>query len=168
MSKTLTQLAKILALPDPMLQFKWVALSLPFGHKGEYMESIDLPFSNVAVSEGVYIGGRFMYFPGTHSISSFSASFYEDRNAASLKWIQDWKSKIKNFQTGAYGLPAQYKQDIVVRQLDQKNEPIFDVRLIDCWPSDTSPLSMNYTDGSGRVVIQQNFSVDDQEFTFFK
>lgn len=168
MSKTLTQIAKILAMPDPMLQFKWVALSLPFDMPGEYMETIDLPFNNVAPSEGVYIGGRFMYFPGTHTVSAFSASFYEDRNAKALKWIQEWKSKIKNFQTGAYGLPADYKRDIVVRQLDQKNEPIFDVRLIDCWPADTSPLSMSYTDGSGRVVIQQNFSVDDQQITFYK
>lgn len=168
MSKALTAIEKILNLPDPQLQTKWVAKSLPFDLPPEYMESIDLPFNNITVSEGVYVGGKFLYFPGTHTISSFSASFYEDRKGTALKWIQDWKNRVKNLQTGAYGLPKAYKRDIVVSMLDQKNNVSMNVRLKDCFPTDTSPMTLNYTDGTGRIVHQQNFSVDDQEITFLQ
>lgn len=166
MSKTLTHLDKLLNLPDPMLQFKWVCKSLPFGLPPEYMEDIEVPFNNIAVSEQVHENGHFKYYAGTYSISSFSATFYEDRKATSKKWLHEWKSRIKNFETGACGLPIEYKRDIVVMMLDQKSKPIMTIRLIGCWPSDTAAMSLNYTDGSSRVKHGQTFSVDDQEITF--
>ncbi len=168
MSKALTALDKILNMPDPMLQFKWVAKSLPFELPPEYMEGVDIPFNNTSISEGVYVGGKYMYFPGTTSISSFTAAFYEDRNGRALKWLELWKSKVRNTSTGARGLPKDYKRDIVVTQLDSKNNSIITYRLKNCWPADTAALTLNYTDGSARIIHQQTFSVDDIETTFHK
>ena len=162
-NKRMTEIEKILNLPDPMLQFKWVAKYLPFDLPPEYMENIDLPFNNLSVSEGVFVGGKFLYYPGTHTISSFNISVYEDRNGRALAWINRWKSRVKNFETGAYFLPGNYKRNIIVSQLDQKNNPVTTIKLKGCWPSDTAPMQLNYTDGSARIIHQQTFSVDDQE-----
>jgi len=166
--KTLTDIQKILNLEDPLLAFKWVAKYLPFDLAPEFMEAIDLPFNNISVSEGQYVGSRFIYHPGTHTVSSFSATFYEDRSGRSTSWLNYWKSRVKNFETGAYGLPSQYKRNIIVTLLDQKNDAVITAKLIGCWPADTNPFSLNYSDGSARITNQQTFSVDDVKYTFHK
>lgn len=167
----ITDLEKLLRIPDPLLTFRWYAKSLPFGMKNEYMESIDLPFNNISISEGVHVGSRFDYYPGTHSISSFSASFYEDRLGTTLKWIEDWKSRVKDLKrggatAGAYKLPADYKRTIEVVQMDNKGNPVITAKISGVWPADTSPMALNYSDGTSRIIHQQTFSADDVEFTF--
>lgn len=164
--KALTEIEKLLALPDPLLQFKWIAKFLPFDLPTSYMESIDLPFNNISVSEGVYQAGKFVYFPGTHTISAFTAAFYEDRKGSSLAWLHRWKRAVKDFETGEYGLPKDYKRNIIVTQLNSKNDAVITAKLKGCFPTDTSPTTLNYTDGTARVIHQQSFSVDDVELTF--
>lgn len=161
-----TDLEKLLAIPDPLLTFRWVAKSIPFGLPLEYMENIDIPFNNITISEGVHVGSRFEYYPGTHSISSFSASFYEDRLGTTLKWIQDWKSRVKNLKTGAYKLPSDYKRVIEVVQMDNKGRSVITAKISGCWPADTSPMQLNYSDGTSRIIHQQTFSADNVEFDF--
>lgn len=166
MTKALTHLDKILNLPDPMLTFKWVARAMPFELPPEYVEAVDLPFMNIGISEGVYTGGRPTFYPGTATISSFNLTLYEDRKGTALKWINAWKLRVRNLETGDCGLPIDYKRDIVVTMLDQKNISIVTARLKGCFPADLTPLNLNYTDGSGRITHQLTVSVDNQELTF--
>jgi len=155
----LTQISKLMNRPDPILSFKWVSPVLPFDLPSDYLESIDLPFNNVAVNDAHYNGSGFTYFPGTHNVAAFNASFYMDSEARSLKWILAWKSRIKNFDTGAYSMPKDYKSSWKVQLLDTKNAQIAVWNLAGVWPADTSPFSMNYTD-NGRLVLTQSFSID--------
>lgn len=178
--RALTEVEKLLSLPDPLLSFKWVCLLLPFQDitrmRPEYVEAIDLPFNNVGVAQSVYTGGGFTMYPTSHTISTLSLTFYEDRFGTAGAYIQYWKSLIKNFATGEYGLPHSgkstssskpgYKQDILVALLDQRNEKVVTARVKDVFPSDTQAMSLNYTDGSGRITIQQTFSVDDIEYSY--
>ncbi len=166
--KTLTDIQKILNLPDPLLAFKWVAKYLPFDLPPEYMAAIELPFNNISISEGQHVGARFIYHPGTHTVSSVSATFYEDRKGTSSSWLNYWKSQVKDFESGAYRLPSRYKRNIIVSLLDQKNDVVITAKLIGCWPADTNPFSLNYTDGSGRITNQQTFSVDNVQYSFPK
>lgn len=173
-SPTLTQIEKILALPDPLLTYKWMCDTLPFtdqfGIKPEYMEAIDLPFNNIAAAQPYHSLGGYLLYPGTHTLSAFTATFYEDRFGTATSWILYWKSLIKNFKTGSYGMPEAtdrgpgYKQSIKVNLLDAKNDVVVGATLTGCWPSDTNPFSLTYTDFNGRLVIQQSFSVDDVEY----
>lgn len=155
---------------DPLLSFHWgcindvivptSGLKLP----GDYVESIDLPFNNIQVAEGHYGASGFTYFPGSHDVSAFSMTFYEDVSCTTLKFINDWKSQVKSWD-GTYNLPIQYKGDILVALFDPKGKVVLQAKMIGCWPSDTGNLSLNYND-SGRLVITQTFSVDDQELLF--
>lgn len=165
---SLTQLEKLYNLPDPLLAFRWVCTYLPFDLPPHYMEAIDLPVNNIAAGEQVYAGGKFFKFPGTHSLGSFTSTIYEDRNGRGLKWIEEWKSKVKNFKTGSYGLPKAYKQAIVVSLLDNKNNKVITARILGVWPTDTNPMSLNYTDGTARIAHQQTFEADDVELTFHR
>jgi hypothetical protein len=162
----LTSLQTLLGMPDPMLNFKWICNSLPFGHPINYVEGIDLPFLNIDIGDKVHSASGYTSYPGTHNISSFSITFYEDSFATTSKFIWAWKNKIKDFKTGLYNLPIDYKQEIEVVMLDQGNNPVMSALLIGVWPSDTGNFSLNYTD-AGRVTITQTFSIDDQSIEFF-
>ena len=161
----LTQLGKILTRPDPLLSFKWVSQLLPFELPSHYLEGIDLPFNNVAVHEGVYSASGYTYYPGSHNVASFNATFYMDSEGTSLKWLMAWKAKVKSFETGVYELPVKYKQSWKVQLLDTTNKVIIQSELVGVWPSDTSAFSLNYTD-NGRLTLQQAFSIDDQKTSF--
>lgn len=175
-----TDISKLTQRNDPLPDFKWVispssaiipngglpdinGVSLPL----TYVESIDLPFRNINIVGGVYAGGTYSYYAGSHDISSITINFYEDVKASALKYITQWKNLIKNFSTGIYSLPSVYKKDLMVQLLDFKNSPVITARLIGIWPADTSALNLNYTT-NGNVVYSQVFSVDDQEIKFNK
>ena len=166
-----TSLQKLLALPDPLLTFKWVCTALPFGHPLHYVESIDLPFNNIDVGDKIHVAASYFYYPSTHNINAFSMTFYEDSSAATLKWLLGWKSQVKDLSSGLYNLPGDgssgYKQTIKVQLLDAGNNPVMEASLIGVWPSDTGNLPLNSTDVTGRIVISQNFSIDDQSLEFF-
>jgi len=165
---TLTRITRLLDFNDPQLSFKWVCRYLPFDLDPARMENIDLPFNNITIGQGVYSAGSFRYYPGTNDIAAFTASFYEDHYATAHDWIFNWKRKVVDHQTGIYGLPKDYKQTIVVSLLDAQNNMSMTVKLLGVWPADTNPMNLTYTDTSGRIILQQNFSVDDSEIQIHK
>jgi hypothetical protein len=154
---------------DPMLSSKWACkdATLPFGLPSDFLESVDLPFNNVKIGETVYGGSGYSMFPGSHSISNVNLVLYEDQKATTMKWIQLWKSKIKDFKTGYYFLPGDgssastgFKQSMTVQMMDTKHNRLIDFELVGIWPENTSNWSLNYTD-DGRMTVSQSFSIDD-------
>ena len=165
--KSATQIEKLRQRNDPLLSFKWICPdeALPFGLPSTYLESVDVPWNNIKVEGGVYVNGKYVYYPGAHDISGLNMVFYEDDKASCMKWIMQWKAAIKDFETGLYNLPKDYKKDMKVQLMDSKNNPIMTVELIGIWPEATSNWSLNYTD-NGRLTVSQAFSIDDQIITF--
>lgn len=169
-----TQLSQLLEAnrPDPLLSFKWVCSdnTLPFGLPCHYLEAVELPFENIQVGNGVYVAGSMTYYPGTSDVSGLNMTFYEDQEGNAMAWLLAWKKRIKNFDTGIYGLPYGpdgYKQEMKVTMLDTKNKEVMTVTLQGIWPEATSAWSLNYTD-AGRLVISQAFSIDTQRIELRK
>lgn len=148
---------------DPLLVFQWVAKTVPFGEQFEvtpaYIETLEIPFCNVK-AEGVFFGGGYNYFPGFHDISAFNVTFYGDSRGRVLRWLMSWKARVKNFETGIYQLPGNYKQDWEVALLDNAGNTVHEATLHGCWPADTGQVSLDYSDGAGRISFNQNFSID--------
>ena len=169
-----TELAQLLhgVRPDPLLSFKWVCLddTLPFGLPCHYLEAVELPWENIQVGNGVFVGGSMTYYPGTSDVSGLNLTLYEDQKGTTTEWILNWKARIKNFKTGIYGLPYGkngYKRQMKVALLDTKNQPVIVATLGGIWPEATSAWSLNYTD-AGRLVVSQAFSIDIQEVEVIK
>lgn len=158
-----TQLSRMLNRPDPLLSWRWVAKSVPFGSEfgidPSYVETFEIPFNNIK-SDPAFFGGGYQYFPGFHDVSAFNVTFYADSRGLTIRYLMYWKSKVKNFDTGIYALPPEYKRNWNVALLDPAGEEVLEVELQGCWPADTGQLSLNYDDGSGRLTLNQNFSVD--------
>ena len=148
---------------EPLLGFKWVCTSLPYGMPVQYVESIQLPFVNLSVKDGLFAAGTYSYFPGFSDIDQFTMTFHESISGLATRWILYWKSRIKDFDTGAYYLPANYKEDITFSLLDNRNNSVMDITLVDVWPATVDPFDLNYTDPSARIQVSATFSVDDQK-----
>lgn len=170
-------LSRNTAEKSPLLTFKWVCSSLPFGFDPTYVESLDLPFCNVDVSQGWHGAGSFTYYPEFSNISSFSLTLYEDSSMSTLQWLTFWKNQIKvlyptsaengSGKAGAYFLPRYYKRNMEFKLLATDNSEVLKVTLINVFPTDTGNLSMDYTQ-SDRVKLTQTFSCDDQSLDFLK
>ena len=161
------ELREGLTRPDPLLTFRWVARDVPFGEQfgvtPAYIETFELPFNNVK-ADGVFMGGGYQYFPMFHDISAFGVTFYGDSQNRVIRYLNHWKSRVKNFKTGIYQLPGYYKRRWLVSLLDPAGNEVATAELSGCWPADTGQISLDYNDGSGRILLNQNFSVDDCTF----
>jgi hypothetical protein len=162
-----TQLQQALARPDPMLTFQWEVKTVPGGdvyfgnNPASYIESFDVPFSNVKTT-GVFFGGGYNYFPEFHDTSAFSVTFYGDSEGRALAYLWDWKQQVKDFSTGLYGLPAGangFKKDWVVLLNDSKGVALATITFAGCWPADTNNITLDQ-EGSSRITLAQTFSVD--------
>ena len=164
---------------NPLLNFKWICTSLPFGYDVTYVESLDLPFSNIAIGEGWMGAGSYTYFPDFSNISSFSLTLYEDTAMSTLQWLTFWKNQVcaiypgvsgattANNAVNAYSLPSAYKRNMEFKLLGTDNSVSLTVTLIGTWPSDTSNLALDYS-SSERIKISQQFSCDGQSLVFAK
>ena len=178
---------------DPLLSFKWICTYLPFGLDPSYVESVDLPFSNISIADGWMGAATYTYYPSFSNISTFSLTIYEDSVMSTLQWITFWKNQISFIYpgvaspandvgqsvgkaatvitgggaNGCYFMPSMYKRNIIFQLLDTTNSPVMNVTLQGVWPSDTSNLSLDYS-GSERVKISQTFSCDGQSLEFLK
>lgn len=171
-----TQLQRALARPDPMLTFKWEVSSVPrgdkFGVDSSYIESFEVPFSNVR-STNVFFGGGYSYFPEFHDTSAITIVFYADSEGRAMSYLWDWKQAVKSFSTGLYSLPQDgpagkgFKDTWKVQLLNTKGEVIANVSYFGCWPADTNPITLDQ-DGTGRVTFSQVFSLDSMEINFVK
>lgn len=150
---------------EPLLTFKWVTTTLPYGLSTTYVEKVDLPFIKLDVKSGLFGAATYSYYPGFSDIDAFDITFYEDSACSTVKWLQYWYGRIKNFETGTYYLPTNYKENIKVQLLDTTNAPVLEVELVNIWPTTTSNWSLAYDD-DGRLTVTQNFSIDDQKLRF--
>jgi hypothetical protein len=162
-----TQLAELQSLDDPLLSFRWVVQENFAGLPKKYVEKVDLPFNNLDVREGVYNGSSFTYFPGTHNVSAFGVTFYEDDKATVTQWIQQWKNAIKDFSTGLYALPKDYKKILDVHLLDTVGDTIMIAHLEGIFPTSTSNFSLTY-EAAARISVEQQFSCDNCKLEFIK
>lgn len=155
-------------LPDPLYSFKWRAVQIPLGLPNTYLHSIDLGFLNLQAKSPTFKGGTYTQSAGFHQpAESVSCEFYEDDEATTLRWIHSWKQLVKDFRSGVYSIPKDYKKQMVINLLNNKNEVVLEARILGMWPSETNPLSLNY-EGSERIKISQAFSSDGVELEFKK
>lgn len=122
-------------------------------------EQVSFSYANTGQNKR-FGGGKSTYYPDMTEISGASLTFYEDVNYSVTRYLFQWKGAIFG-DDGSYGLPGDYKRDITLECFSYTNDssPVLVGTLKGCWPTDQSPLDLNYT-SEGRVTVQCQFSVD--------
>jgi hypothetical protein len=156
----------VLNLPPPAPLFRWITLfdGQPGPYKG-IVETIEATYINTE-AKGRRSQGSNNYFADTTDIESLNIMFYEDDKYSVTKWLKEWKEKVFNPLDGSYGVANDYKKRIYVELYNLKtNKPIMQLAYQNCWPAATGATSYSYEDSSGRVQVNQQFSVDTLEFS---
>jgi hypothetical protein len=154
-------LEALISRGEPALSFKWLVPEggLPFGMKGNYVESISLPFPSFDVADPLFGGAAFYHYPGFMRLDSFSLVMYEDQQFSSTTWVTGWMYMIRDPKSGVYSLPSTYKKEIRAELVNDQNKVVTTIRLLGCWPTQVANLDLNYTDSS-RLTLNITMSVD--------
>lgn len=148
----------------PLWDWKWHCTSLPFGFRTDYVETVSLPFPSFNVKP-LFGGGTFTYYPGFEEISAFDMQLYEDQKVRAIEWLTMWKGRIRDPDTGAYFLPTNYKYDIGIELLNDKNQSVVKATLKNCWPTQKGNWDLTNSSTNGILKVHQNFSCDGIKFS---
>lgn len=151
-----------LSAPDPALStLFFVRMPQDLANTPQFLlaESVSLLVPKIS-AESSFSNGGYDFFPGFIENDSVSITFYETYNYAVSKWLRDWRKKVSDGR-GNYGLPVEYKKDIIVAMYSKfSTKPVNVVTYNACWPTDRAPYELNYQEESGRVTVQATFSCD--------
>lgn len=149
---------------SPIHDWKWVCTSLPYGMDADYCETVDLPKPSFN-QKNLFGAGAFTFYPGFQEIGTFDCTFYEDISLRTSGWLNGWRKKIRNPETGAYALPPEYKEIMTFDLLDNENNTILTAEARGVWPSTEAPWSLNYNSTNSLLKVQMSFSTDGITFT---
>lgn len=144
---------------EPVHDWKWACLELPFGMDADYCTSVSLPKPSIA-QKNLFGAGTFSFYAGFEEISTFDCMFYEDISFRSTDWLTGWRHKIRDPETGAFGLPPEYKYDMKFGLYDTTNKLILKATARNSFPTTEGSWELNYTGGNGLLGVQCSFSTD--------
>ena len=148
-----------LSAPDPALTSLWI-VQVPAAGVNVIAETMTMSFIKVP-AEARFAGGKNKYYPGFAEMDGISITFYETHDHKVSAWLQEWQRQIYDPETEIYGIPAKYRKNITANLFSKaSNKAAKVVTYYDCWPTDRGPYELNYSDLTGRIVIQAQFAVN--------
>lgn len=149
------------SLKDPAIQTRWRVIMPDQKRETQYIaETVEAVFRGVS-SKARYAQAKSQHFPDASEIDTLNITFYETYDFEVTRYLDRWRKLIRD-EKGYYGMPGDYEKDIQVHFLAyDSDKPIMKFKYEKCWPIDSSPLSLNYEDSSGRIQVPATFRVDE-------
>lgn len=146
--------------PDPALTSLWL-VQIGNGGAVTYLiaEQMTATFPKIPANAR-FSSGSNNYFPGLKDVDSVSITFYESHDYQVSQWLKTWALQVCD-ENGNYGAPSVYKQTICLNLFSKpSSKPVQVVNYQGCWPTDKNAFELNYSDDTGRLVVQATFAVD--------
>ena len=150
------------AVADPALNSIFI-VRMPFSFNSltELIAEQVTPTFHKTPAQARFSQGSNDYYPGTTDVDGISVTFYEAYTYSTSKWLNSWRRMVYDPITSNFGVPKSYKQNIVVEAYSRfSTSPVRTITYTGCWPTDRGPYEYNYTDETGRITVQAQFSVD--------
>lgn len=172
-SSGISRLQKARQRKDPLLSFDWMATVPDIGcpnitvdqslFVSFYIEeaNVTLPYFQ---NTDVFRCGTRKNYPGFSDTGTLSLVFYEDREMNATTYIEYWKSKIQNRETGRYKVPKKYKQDIEIVCYDARGIIAGKFVAKGCWPAQSGNFQLQ-SSASDRITRSADFNTDGVFFT---
>lgn len=119
--------------------------------------SIDTPYDSFDTNKNTD-KGSFWYSAMHSDIGNVSIRVDEMEDGQTLRYITNWQSLIRN-SDGTHNVPAVYKKDITIYQLNKAEEEIIKSVYRGYFPTEVTPTSWSY-DGSSVLQYAVTFTGD--------
>jgi len=119
--------------------------------------SLQMPTINYGTQK---IQGLQKYFPEGVSFGSVSITFNEDSYGSILALYNEWTTKVFDRVAGVYGLPAEYKQTVVIQLIKHDGTPVVTLNHFNCSPISLSGYSMSNA-GASAITPTMTFNTED-------
>lgn len=130
-------------LASTNLTFMAKAASIPPDHLGTYM---------------AYYFGRELKYPGDRRFEPWTIQIYNDENyvvrTAFEKWMSSLNEHVANIRDESAGTIQGYQVDATIRQYAKTGEDLQDYKMIGCWPSDVTPMEMDWESADSMESFQ--------------
>lgn len=123
-----------------------------------YIDSIDFSYDGM-LSDEVFRVNRKYKFPVRTDSPIVTIAFYETEDNYVQKTIENWKSTIKDEESGTFSYPSEYKTSIMVYDFNIRRELQNKIEIYGVFPSSGMSIRRSYSE-SGRLYITQVFSAD--------
>ena len=148
-------------IPDAMINSaRWDAIFPPIGGYSPIVEDCTIPLTDLS-TEKVLLGSRYRNVPSFADVSTFNVTFYCDIAMSIFKYIDTWKSMIRDNTTHVYGFPDDYCKNVCFYFYGYKNlVPVMKFDCVNIFPIKTAAIELKSTDKPDRIKCIQTFSVD--------
>lgn len=97
----------------------------------------------------VYYRGRLIHEAGEKEYEQWSCTIYNSADFAIRTAIEQWDNAIHDPQVVAgITVPASYKSNILIEQLDRNDNTLRVYKLVGCFPASTGRIELNFQEGS--------------------
>lgn len=154
---------------DPLMSYNWYCDLPPIDGTEltwEFVEEATLPFVEFEPVSN-YRAGKMYHYANHHSIGSLSLKLYEDSQGSAAKYLEKWRRRIIDLESGLYNHPKDYKQNISVTVMDVAKLTVMFFEYTGCWPMRSDPYAMS-SGSSERIVHSVELSVDEMRVKFGK
>lgn len=147
---------------DPQRVYKWrCVFPSDVAVDPLLIESIAVPVGGNEAKNVHYFGTE-RKVPEFRTIEPVTLELLETADGQVTEAILNWKNQVQNRQSDVFGLPSQYKKDVLIQMTSGFNVTHTEIKLIGCWPTSTNPYALTYAE-SDKLMISQTFAVDEVE-----
>lgn len=104
--------------------------------------SAEVPGFQTSSIRGEWQGHSFKIATGLEQ-SSINFSFQLSGDANEKKIFDSWKKLIVDEETRLVGYPDDYSVDIQIEMLDLRDNPVYEIWLVDAWPQTVQSIGLN-------------------------
>lgn len=83
--------------------------------------------------------------PYSQNYDNVSFVFYGDGEMAARKFFDIWQSTVINIKNNTLNFYDEYVADVVIKQLNKENKPIYGVKLFEAYPTAVTAIDYAYS-----------------------
>ena len=149
---------------EPMIKPAFQLTIEGFNVKDAYVKDVRLPIPSMSEEKAYQQGHRVAYVSYKEQ-ADLTVTFYEDDAGKVITEYDRWARIVFDPVTGAYGLPAEYKKNIVLQYINREDNISVVFAFGGCWPKSISGYEYDLAaeGGGSNITPAITFAVDTQE-----
>lgn len=153
--------AGVRALKDPAIKGRWFTYVPDVLDQTEVLvEQISVPFLKTQPA-GRFTAGAPRYYPTMWDVDGLQCVFYETHDFKVTTWLEAWRNKVYDPETGIFGSPKDYRREFVIDFFPiQSEKAVMRRSYMGCCPIEQQSFELTYSEIDGRITVSAQFFVN--------